>query len=129
MGRRACALAAFGVAGTSMAQFVGRDFIASPGVYKVVAENDQYRIVEGTWKPGQRDQIHSHPAMLWYWTTDCSIRFHQPDGMSRPLAADRSVRSGVGTQRWRATGVENGAGVAPCDGPLHQRQGGQHEVS
>ncbi len=42
------ASAALGVAGASIAQVVPPDFKASPDVYKVLAENDQYRLVEGT---------------------------------------------------------------------------------
>ena len=77
------AVAALGVAGTSTAQVVAPDFNASPDVYKVRAENDQYRLVEGTWKPGQQDQFHSHPWMLWYWVTGCSVTAHFPDGTTR----------------------------------------------
>ena len=80
------ALAAFGAAGVSVAQVVPPDFQASPDVYKVRAENDQYRLVEGTWKPGQRDQFHSHPWMLWYWVTGCSVTAHFPDGTTRNFA-------------------------------------------
>lgn len=72
-----------GVAGTSMAQAVPQDFAAAPDIYKVVAENDQYRLVEATWKPGQRDIFHSHPAMLFSWVTGCSARVHLPDGTTR----------------------------------------------
>ena len=34
---------------------------ASPDVYKILAENDQMRVIEATWKPGQKDNFHSHP--------------------------------------------------------------------
>lgn len=79
------ALAALGVASASIAQVVPPDFKASPDVYKVRAENDQYRLVEGTWKPGQQDRFHSHPWMLWYWVTDCSATAHFPDGTTRSI--------------------------------------------
>jgi hypothetical protein len=79
------ALAAFGAAGTSMAQVAPRDNVASPDVYKEIAGNDQYRMVEGIWKPGQRDQFHSHPRMLWYWATDCSMRWYLPDGTTHDI--------------------------------------------
>ena len=60
-----------------------RSFVASPDVYKVVAENDEYMIVEVTWKPGQRDQFHSHAKALSYWLTDCNVRFYMADGKSQ----------------------------------------------
>ena len=73
------------VATTATAQGVASDFAAAPDVYRVRAENDQYRIVEGIWKPGQRDAFHSHPAMLYYWVTPCSIRWYLPDGTTRDI--------------------------------------------
>jgi hypothetical protein len=74
------------VAGASTGQVVAPDFTASPDVYKVRAENDQYRVVEGVWKPSQRDAFHSHPAMLYYWVTPCSLRAHLPDGATRDFS-------------------------------------------
>jgi hypothetical protein len=93
------ALVAFGSLGTTLAQPTTRvapyDNKASPDIYKEVAGNDQYRMVEGIWKPGQRDQFHSHPRMMYYWATDCSVRWHDPDGTSR----DFEVKAGAhGTQ-------------------------------
>jgi beta-alanine degradation protein BauB len=35
--------------------------------------------------PGQRDALHSHPTMLYYWIKPCSMRFHLPDGTVRDL--------------------------------------------
>lgn len=73
-----CALLLCGVAG---AQSVPRSFVASPDVYKVVAENAQYMVIEVTWKPGQRDVVHAHaPASGVYYLTDCSLRFFMDDG-------------------------------------------------
>ncbi len=53
---------------------------ASPDVYKLLAENDQFRIILQTSKPGQRDQWHSHSALAGYRLTDCTSRLHTPDG-------------------------------------------------
>lgn len=76
------ALAAL-TAGPVLAQVIPRSFEASPDIYKVVAENGQYRVIAVTWKPGQRDQMHSHPANAVYYLTDCSVRVHMPDGSFR----------------------------------------------
>lgn len=63
------------------AQAVPRSFVASPDVYKVIAENDQYRIIEATWKPGHRDAWHSHGSVVAsYSLTGCNSRLHTPDG-------------------------------------------------
>lgn len=69
--------------GTVSAQTLPHSFVASPDVYKVIAENDQYRVIAVTWQPGQRDVWHSHPAAAVYNLTDCKMRNHSPDGKSR----------------------------------------------
>lgn len=74
----ACALA---VPLGAWAQPTPRSPAASPDVYKVVAEDAKYRVIEATWKPGQRDAWHSHgEPSAGYNVTDCSVRLHFPDG-------------------------------------------------
>jgi hypothetical protein len=74
---------AFGMASLAIAQGNSRSFEASPDVYKVVAQSDQYLVIEITWKPGQRDQFHSHPASGVYYLNDCNMRWHSPGGGSQ----------------------------------------------
>jgi quercetin dioxygenase-like cupin family protein len=57
--------------------------VASPDIYKVIAQNEQYKVISVTWKPGQKDVLHSHPANAVYYLTDCNLRIHAPDGSSR----------------------------------------------
>ena len=65
---------------------------ASPDVYEVIAENDSLRMVAATWKPGQRDMMHSHPAIGIYILSDCEkMRVHYADGTSK----DWSAKSGT----------------------------------
>ena len=54
------ALLVLGFAVWALAQVVPPDFAASPDIYKAIAENDKYRVIEVKWKPGQKDQAHSH---------------------------------------------------------------------
>ena len=77
------ALAAIGVTGSAIAQAVPRSFVASPDVYKVIAQSNEYLVIEVTWKPGQRDKVHSHPADGGYYLTDCSLRWINPGGATR----------------------------------------------
>ncbi len=78
------------------AQEAPRSFMASPEVYKVVGENEQYRVIEATWKPGQRDALHSHgAATATYFLTDCHMLAHSPDGKTREIdrkAGNATVR-------------------------------------
>lgn len=62
---------------------------ASPDVYKLLAENDQFRVILQTAKPGQRDQWHSHSALAGYRLTDCTSRLHTPDGKYRDSVRKR----------------------------------------
>ena len=65
--------------------------VASPDVYKVIAENDQFRVVLQTWKPGQQDNLHSHPANAVYWLTDCNRKIFKADGS---VAKEGEVKAG-----------------------------------
>lgn len=68
---------------------------ASPGIYRVVAEDENYRVLEVTWQPGQRDAWHSHPASTTYRVTSCQLRAYLPDGTERDIA----VEAGSGAAR------------------------------
>ena len=76
-------LAALGATGSAIAQAVPRSFVASPDVYKVVAQSDEYLVIEVTWKAGQRDQLHSHSSAGGYYLTDCNLRSTSPNGPAR----------------------------------------------
>jgi hypothetical protein len=69
-------------------------YIADPDVYKLLSENDQFRVILATWPPGKRDAWHSHAgALTAYNLTACKARFHTPDGKS----IDRETQSGIAT--------------------------------
>jgi hypothetical protein len=57
-----------------------RSYVASPDVYKVIAQNDKTKVVLAIWPPGKRDNWHSHPANGVYFLTDCEARIFTPDG-------------------------------------------------
>lgn len=76
-------LAAAAVAGAALpaaAQTAPVSHLASPGIYKVLQENNELRVVLATWKPGQRDEMHSHPTNATYALTPCHARLYGPDG-------------------------------------------------
>ena len=64
-----------------LGQNAAPSYIAAPDVYKLLSENDQFRVILATWKPGQRDAWHSHagPSVV-YRLTDCSNRAYTPGG-------------------------------------------------
>ena len=79
---------------------------ASPEVYKILAENDQWRVIEATWQPGQEDDFHSHPAdRASLYETDCQLRLTNPDGTYRdatPKAGTSGVRTGKPVESHKA---------------------------
>ncbi len=67
----------------ALAQPLPRSYVASPDIYKVLAQDERFKVIAVTWRPGQKDVQHSHPANGVYYLTDCSIRIHAPDGSFR----------------------------------------------
>jgi hypothetical protein len=70
----------FASAGWAQSPAVPPGFVASPEIYKVIAENDKYRIIEVTWKVGQKDKPHSHPEAGVYNLTACTTRSTRANG-------------------------------------------------
>jgi beta-alanine degradation protein BauB len=69
-----------GVPAVAAAEDVPLSYVADPGVYKLLAENELFRVVLATWKPGQRDAFHSHSANAAYRLLNCRNRAYGPDG-------------------------------------------------
>lgn len=47
---------------------------------KVTLDNPRVRVMEATLKPGDREQMHSHPAYVVYVMAGGKVRNHNPDG-------------------------------------------------
>jgi len=72
------------------AQEVAPSYKAAPDVYQLISENDQFRVIMATWKPGQRDVWHSHAgAAASYRLTDCKATAYTPDGKTQSREAKR----------------------------------------
>ncbi len=85
--------------------------VASPDIYKVLAEDTRFRVILVTWKPGQKDVMHSHPASGVYYLNDCTLRNHMEDGTytdGKPKAGMARVQPPI-----RAHVIEN-IGSAEC---------------
>ncbi len=82
---------------------------ASPDVYKILAENDQWRVIQATWQPGQEDNFHSHPAdRVSLFVTDCRLRLSKPDGTYRdatPKAGTAKARTGKPVRAHKAKNI------------------------
>jgi beta-alanine degradation protein BauB len=99
------------IGSNAQAQQLPRSFVASPDIYKVIAQNDQYQVIAVVWKPGQKDTVHSHPANAIYYLTDCSLRIHAQDGTYR----DAQPRAGAAIVQQPIPGhVLENIGTADC---------------
>jgi hypothetical protein len=59
-------------------------FQGDPDTYKVIFEDQNFRVIAATWKKGATDKPHSHPVpFVVYPLTDCTIRLHNADGTTR----------------------------------------------
>lgn len=67
----------------SVAQQNPRSYVASPEIYKVLAQDERLKVIAVVWRPGQKDVLHAHPANGVYYLTDCSIRIYAQDGSFR----------------------------------------------
>lgn len=83
--------------------------VATPEVYKVLAENAQWRVLEGTWQPGQEDNFHSHPGdRVSLFKTTCKLRLTTPDGKYKdvnPKAGGAKVRTGKPVESHKAKNI------------------------
>jgi hypothetical protein len=64
----------------ALADDAPRSYVASPDVYKVLAENSKTKVILITLQPSQRTKWYSQPRSGVYFLTDCNIRIHTPDG-------------------------------------------------
>jgi quercetin dioxygenase-like cupin family protein len=53
---------------------------ASPEVFELMAFDSEARVLIGTWQPGQKDALHSHPAVTAYAITDVQGRAYDEAG-------------------------------------------------
>lgn len=81
-----CGSALVGLALPAIADDVPLSFHANPDVYKVLAENDEMRVVLATWKPGHKDKSHSHPMAAVYTIKACHARITTPDGKVKEVS-------------------------------------------
>src|SRR5262245_57278164 len=66
-----------------MAQTAPPSYQRDPDVYKVIFENDQFRVILATRKKGVHDKPHGHPLpSVVYFVTDCTTKQYTPDGKS-----------------------------------------------
>jgi len=56
-----------------------------PDIYKLLFENERVRVMEITFKPGDKIGTHSHPDHMAYLLTDGKLLLSYPDGTTKDL--------------------------------------------
>ena len=54
----------------------------APHAYTVLLENERVRVLESRMKPGEKTEMHSHPAFVAIALKDGKFKFTLPDGQS-----------------------------------------------
>jgi mannose-6-phosphate isomerase-like protein (cupin superfamily) len=113
-----CAALAFSP--VAIAEDAPLSYKAAPDVYKLLFENDQFRVILQTSKPGKRDALHSHSALVTYRLSDCTGRLHYPDGKStEPVPRKRGSVTFLPAQPSHS--FEN-TGKTACEGLIVERK-------
>lgn len=90
-----------GATGVALAESSPPSFIASPEIFKVISENERYRIIEATLNPGQSSELYGAPMRGVYHVTDCALLRHQPDIKPREsfdAAGRATVKDAISSQ-------------------------------
>ena len=53
---------------------------ASTNNYKVITEDERFRVLEMNLRAGEKDEVHSHPSEAVYFITGGKAKIHLPDG-------------------------------------------------
>jgi len=78
------AAAVYAIPVSVSAQEAPPTYLADPGVYKVIFEDERFRVILATWKPGEADKPHSHPVpSVVYSLTNCTNKLTSADGQTR----------------------------------------------
>jgi hypothetical protein len=100
------------MAQSTMAQDAQPTYKADPDVYKVIFEDQNFRVIDALRKKGQRDKPHSHPVpSVVYFLTDCNDKIYAADGKSRDSAHKAGTALAVPVTKAHST--EN-VGSADC---------------
>jgi len=68
----------------AMAQNAPPTYQADPSVYKIILENENYRVIEAIRKPGVHVKVHGHPVpSVVIELNDCTGKLYNADGTTK----------------------------------------------
>jgi hypothetical protein len=76
----------------ALAQTAEPTYKADPSVYKVIFEDDNFRVIQAIRNKGVHDKAHGHPVpFVTYNVTDCKTRLYSADGKT----TEREAKAGT----------------------------------
>ena len=74
----------------------------NPDIYKVLFENEEIRVLELTWEPGEREAMHSHPKYCIVTKEGRTLRIHTEGNEPRyaEMQVDQPRCVGPVTAHW-----------------------------
>ena len=101
------------VSSAAMAQNAPPSYQGDPDVYKVIFEDQNFRVIDAVRKKGVHDKLHSHPVpSIVYHLTDCTSLSYGPDG--KPAASPTNRKAGT-AQTVSITPAHSTENVGPAD--------------
>jgi len=87
-----------------------------PDIYKLVFQNDRVRVMEITFKPGDKIALHSHPDHFVYVLSGGTLALSSPDGTKKEfvgkpgdvvwISAESHAAENIGTTEFKGVVVE-----------------------
>jgi hypothetical protein len=97
----------------ALAQNAPPSYEGDPDVYKVIFEDQNFRVIDAVRKKGVHDKLHSHPVpSVVYHLTDCTSLVYGPDG--KPAASPSNRKAGA-AQTVSITPAHSAENVGPED--------------
>ena len=104
----------------ALAQTAPPTYEADPSVYKIIFEDQNFRVIAATWKAGVTDKSHSHTApSVGYFVTDCTLRLRSADGKTVELSPKAGGSMAVANT---ASHTAENAGSKDCQAVLVERK-------
>jgi beta-alanine degradation protein BauB len=81
----------------------------APQAFKEILNNSEVRVLEYSSKPGQKEAMHSHPAVLLYVIQGGKLKSTAPDGTSK------EIEYKTGDIQWREAITHTGENVGTTE--------------
>lgn len=88
----------------------------APQAFTEKLNNDSVRVLEYHSKPGEKEGMHSHPAVVIYTLSGCKLRYTFPDGKT----TEAEVKTGEATWREATTHSVENIGKTECHAILFE---------